>query len=121
MNVKIQMLFVPGELHMSLTSLIIHFPTIKIYIPRILVHTSLCNLLKLPQHCRKGKELLNSCLTLKRPGLNYWDLGARALGGPLFSHVSRQKLLFCLNLSSSFLTAPPKLLQKPLLSLQHSL
>lgn len=53
----------------SLASLIIHFPTIKIPMPYILVHVSLQSPLKLPQCYRKEEEHLNSCLTFNLLGI----------------------------------------------------
>lgn len=88
------MLFVHSKLHMNLTSLITYFShnqTIHaLHFCRYMPTQS-------PEAAsvlREGKGYPNSCLSLKLPGLSYWEQ-APTLGIPLVSHVLRwQKLFF---------------------------
>lgn len=88
------MLFVHSKLHMNLTSLITYFShnqTIHaLHFCRYMPTQS-------PEAAsvlREWKGYPNSCLSLKLPGLSYWEQ-APTLGIPLVSHVLRwQKLFF---------------------------
>lgn len=107
------MFFVPWEFHMNFTSLIIHFPTIEIHVPCILVRISLHYLLKSPQRCRKWKEHLYSCLMLKWPGSNDWKLEHLGVHSSAIDHQHNRNLYFVQNPPSSCLTSAPKIPQEP--------